>query len=73
MNVPSQNVQICLIIAASVLMAIWMIKSTVYRLATMKDESFTFRFSLLLGKVELYRGAHKPPADTRGEKKDIEE
>jgi hypothetical protein len=54
-------------------MAIWMIKSTVYRLATMKDESFTFRFSLLLGKVELYRGAHKPPADTRGEKKDIEE
>jgi hypothetical protein len=61
----SDKVQICVIIAASVLIAIWMIKATVHRLATMKDESFTFRFNLLLGKVELYRGEHKPPAETR--------
>jgi len=73
MNLPSDKVQICAIIAASVLIALWMIKATVHRLATMKDESFTFRFNLLLGKVELYRGSHLPPADAKGAKTNIRE
>lgn len=67
----SDKIQIALILCASVLIAIWMIKSTIHRLATMKDESFTFRFNLLLGKVELYRGTHRPTAEAKEVKPNI--
>ena len=64
MHSPSDEVQITIVICCSVLIALWMVRSTIHRLAIMKDESFTFRITLMKG-IELYRGDHKPPSKTQ--------
>ena len=58
----SEKVQIVLIVCTTIIIAVWMIRGAIYRLAIAEKEDFTFaiRFPLSTG-LWLFRGKHMPP------------
>lgn len=60
----SDEVLISLIICATILVAIWMLRSTITLLVTAKHESFTFAAKFLGSGVWIFRGTHQPTTDS---------
>jgi len=65
----SDAVSVSLIICVTILLAIWMIRSSILRLVNAKKESFTFAVRFLGSGMWLFRGDHRPSSEIYPEKK----
>lgn len=59
----NDTVSISLIICATILTAIWMVRSSILRLVDAKKESFTFAVRFLGAGMWLFRGDHRPSSE----------
>jgi hypothetical protein len=59
----SDKVWITLSICTTVVLVVWMIRSSVMRLTEAKRENFTFLVRFFGAEMWLVRGAHRLPAD----------
>lgn len=60
---------ITITVCITILIAIYMVRSTIMELARAKKENFTFIVYFFGSSMSIYRGTHKPPSNHVHEKK----